>query len=144
VRGIFFSLDVLFAVIVAGVLITGFYFYLPRSQEDIYPKLYLSKIANDALSVLDKNGTLQTLNQSVINNSLIGLLPSNIAWRLNITSLSSPYPPVYCSVPTGSMISRYPADAVEQDYVTGRRIVINITSATLTNCSLAELRVWLR
>lgn len=140
-KGIFFSLDMLFAVVIAGILIASFYYHLYRSQEDAYSKLYLSKIANDALIILDKNGTLETLNPTIINESLVKILPSNIAWKLNITYYS------YCLWP-GSFILKYPADAVEKDYVTGRRNFITIGklmgSNVITNCSLAELRVWLK
>lgn len=141
-KGFFFSIDIMIAIIVAFILILSLSFHLLRGQEDPFASLYLSKVANDILVVLNKNKTLETLDTATINSSLVAVLPKNLAAKLNITIFCDPEGG--CRVPAKDVNIIYPSGAVEKDAVISRRGFLTFANKKIQYYCLAELRVWLR
>ena len=141
-KGFFFSIDIMIAITVAFILIFALSFHLLRGQEDPFTSLYLSKIANDILVVLNKNKTLETLDAAAINSSLAAVLPKSLAAELNITVYCDPEGK--CKVPTKDVNIVYPSSAVEKDAVISRTGFLTFTNKKIQYYCLAELRVWLR
>ena len=142
-HGFVFSLDTALAITIAVIIISGISFNLLKGQSDVFGNLYLSKLANDALITLDKNGTLETLDYTRINATLTSILPNNLAFKLNIT--------VYeCAdqncgsfnVVNGENILINP-NAKESDSIIAKRVVLTFDNSKIKYFSTAELRVWL-
>lgn len=145
-KGFVFTLDALFATMIALVILIATYSIIPKGQEDYFLDDYKTKIANDILIVLDKNKTLETNDKNLIQNSLAGILPSNYGARLNIYVyecgtncdnfvLSNQVPP-YVITLNRSM--------PEKDSVLAKRSFLTFDKNNrIQYYSLAELRVWL-
>lgn len=146
-KGFFFSLDTALAVIIAILLVVGIFFNLSRGKEDLFGNLYLSKLANDALITLNKNKTLDTLNESLIKTALTDISPDNLAVKLNIT--------VYeCTKPVSTGCEEFSVinekniyfinpNVTEKNSVNGKRVFLVFQNNRIKYYSIAELRVWL-
>jgi len=143
-KGFFFSLDTALAVIVATVLIIGTFFNLSKGQEDVFGRLYISKIANDVLITLNKNKTLDTLDSALIKNRLNDILPDNLAFKLNITVYECDSSTCQkFNVVSGKNVLINP-DSQEIDSITAKRSFLTFENNQIKYFSVAELRVWLR
>ena len=142
-KGFFFSLDTAFAIIIAIILVIGIFFNLDKSQNGGFEKLYLSKFANDALITLDKNRTLETLNNSTIENSLKNILPDNLAFKLNVTVYQCK--DVKCSGfdNTDKNIAINSSNIPEENSIIAKRAFLTFENKRIKYFSIAELRIWL-
>jgi len=145
-KGFAFTLDALLAMIIALAILTAIYTMMPKAQRDYFLESYETKIANDILIVLNKNGTLETHDQTFIRNALAELLPDGYGGRLNVY--------VYeCSNPTcdsfviSNQIVPYAItidkSTPEKDPVLAKRSFLTFDKNRIKYYSIAELRVWL-
>jgi hypothetical protein len=141
-KGFFLNIDIMIAIVVAFILILTFSFNLLRGQEDPFANVYLSKVSNDILVVLNRNRTLETLNAATINSSLVAVLPKNLAARLSIIVYCNPEGT--CKVSDKYVNIVYPSGAVEGDSVISKIGFITFENKKIKYYCLAELGVWLR
>ena len=87
-KGIAFSIDMMFAIVVAFILLAVAISMSARSQDDSVPPAYLSRIADDALASMHRNGTLATLDSAFTNSVLNASLPDSIGYRLTVDVFS--------------------------------------------------------
>lgn len=142
-KGFFFSLDIAFAIMIAIILVVGIFFNLNKSQNGEFEKLYLSKFANDALITLDKNRTLETLNNSAIENRLNYILPNNLAFKLNVTVYKCKED-IKCNefiINNTFNINR--SNIPEENSVIAKRAFLTFENKRIKYFSIAELRIWL-
>jgi len=59
-KAIIFSLDAIFAIIIAGIMILACFFYLSKTTTNIYQNQDIYKISLDSLTILEKDDTLKT------------------------------------------------------------------------------------
>jgi len=140
-KGFFFSLDTAFAIMIAIILVIGIFFNL-KSQNGEFEKLYLSKLANDVLITLDKNRTLETLNNSTIENSLNYILPDNLAFKLNITIYKCKEN-IRCDEFVINNTFSISSNIPEENSVIAKRAFLTFENKRIKYFSLAELRIWL-
>lgn len=145
-KGFVFTLDALLATTIAIVILIATYTMIPKGQQDYFLDDYKTKIANDILIVLDKSNTLETNDETLIQNSLTSILPNNYGARLNVYVyecathdcdnfvLSSKVAPYVITV-NRSM--------PEKDSVLAKRSFLSFENNRIKYYSLAELRVWL-
>ncbi len=77
-KGLVFTTDAMFAVLIVFIILPIFIYVKLQTQTDEFNNLYLTKFANDVLIVLKKSGALETLNKTIISNSLSEILPPNL------------------------------------------------------------------
>lgn len=146
-KGFFFSIDTALAIVITTIIIFGIFFNLSKSQQDLSGGLYLSKLANDALITLDRNKTLDTLNETIIKNGLNDILPNNLAFKLNITVYECTNPvSTGCgefSLTTGKNIYIIVPNVTEKDSVPSKRMFLTFENNRIKYYSISELRVWL-
>ena len=145
IKGFFFSLDSLFAIIIAIVIISGILFFASKGQDDKFTRLYITKLANDALIVLNKNNILDTLNATSINTSLINILPKDMAFNIVITPFQCKDSNCQDFTEVGSekIKIKYPATSEETNPLSARREFLIFENSKIKYFALAELRVWL-
>lgn len=83
-RGIFFSLDTIFAVVIAVAMVVAINFFLLRAQEDPVKDLYVEKLANDILLTLVKNRTFENTNTTTVSDAFSSILPKNLGGILSV------------------------------------------------------------
>lgn len=81
-RAIIFTLDMLVAVTVFSIILIVSLYYVSQASENKLAKLQMINAASDILAVMDYNGTLQTLNSTLIEEQRNTLLP--IAYKMRI------------------------------------------------------------
>ena len=59
-KAIIFSLDAIFALVTAAVMILACFFYLSHTTANIYTNQDIYKISLDSLTILEKDSTLKT------------------------------------------------------------------------------------
>lgn len=60
-KGIIFSLDAIFAIIIAGIIILACFFYLSQTTTQLFTTQDLSLTAMDTLTILEKDGTFKNI-----------------------------------------------------------------------------------
>jgi len=83
-KGVFFSLDTIFAIIIAVGMVAAINFFLLRAQEDPVKDLYVEKLANDILLTLVKNRTFESPNTTSVADAFSEILPENLGGVLNV------------------------------------------------------------
>ena len=83
-KGFVFTLDSLFAVIIATTILGATFFMVSNAQKDYFREIQMSQIANDALIVLDELNVLDDHNKSEIRDGLVATLPINYGARLRV------------------------------------------------------------
>ncbi len=143
-KGFIFTLDIMFAIVVAMTIVFGIFYFSQKTQTK--GNLYAEKVANDILVVLGKNKTLETLNQQKINSSLFSILPSNFATKLNITvyECENQNCDEFEIEDDNNILITIPNGAVEDDAVIARRTLLNFSNNKIKYFANAELRLWLR
>ena len=58
-KAFIFSLDAIFAIVIAAIMILACFFYLSKTTTNIYQEQDLYKILSDSLAVLEKDDTLK-------------------------------------------------------------------------------------
>ncbi len=76
-RGIFFSVDSVFALVVAAIILAAAFLILFAMRADSEPKLQAFKASQGWLSALEKTGVLQRMSAAEISNASFAL-PSNL------------------------------------------------------------------
>ena len=76
-KGFFFSLDMIMALFIAGIILAASVFFVARSQEDSLSLLQETRIADDATAVLDYNKKFDSLNKNTIQSNIDSVLPDN-------------------------------------------------------------------
>lgn len=142
-KGFFFSIDTAFALMVVVILVAGIFFNLNKSQNGGFEKLYLSKFANDALITLDKNRTLETLNNSTIENSLKNILPDNLAFKLNVTVYKCKEDIKCNEFVINNTFSITSSNIYEENSVIAKRAFLTFENKRIKYFSITELRIWL-
>ena len=83
-KGVFFTLDVLLAVIIGIMMVVAINFFLLRVEEDPGKDLYIEKVANDVLFTLVKNGTFNTAQNDSVSLAFNSILPENLGGVLRV------------------------------------------------------------
>ena len=76
-KGFFLSLDMVMALFIVGIVLTASIFFIIRGQEDSLSLLQETKLAGDAISVLDYNKKFDSLSKDTIHDSINSVLPDN-------------------------------------------------------------------
>ena len=84
-KGFVFTLDALFAVMVAITMISGTFLMVSGAQKDYTHQLQISQIAIDTLVVLDEMGVLESHNKTEIRGAMTQVMPYNYGARLRVT-----------------------------------------------------------
>ena len=142
-RGFFFAIDSLIAIVIAFILISAVVLFLNRAEEDRFSTLYMEKVANDMLYVMNRNGTLQTLNSGHMRNVLAGMLPRNLAAQLNVTTYECADQNCNSFRFDNNIITLIPTNAAERDAVIARTGFVTFSGGKLNKFAIAELRIWL-
>lgn len=83
-KAIFFSLDTIFAITIAVMMVLAINFFILRTQEDPVKDLHVEKAANDILLTMVKNGTFENTNTIQIGTAFSELLPENLGGVLKV------------------------------------------------------------
>jgi len=142
-KGFFFAVDSLIAVVIAFIFIVGVVFFVNRASEDKFANLYLEKVANDILFVMNKNETLQSLDNNKIQGVLAGVLPKNLAANLNVTTFKCTDQSCNTFTYNNNINILTPANAVESDAVIARTGFVTFKAGKIDLFATAELRIWL-
>ena len=142
-KGFFFSLDILFASIIAIIILVAISFNLLRGQEDPFSGLYLSKVANDVLVVLDKNKAFSSLNGTDIANILNSTLPKNWGYKLSVKVYEC-YDKNCNSFKDVNKSFDVISDLNEENPSIAKRSFLTFVNNRIKYFSNAELRVWLK
>ena len=146
VKGLFFSVDALFGLIIAVSIVAAFSYTMSRYQEDRTGVLYLSNLAGDVLSSMDKNGTLDTLDGAKVNSTLNKILPSSVGYILDVKvfQCSGSGCPSFSEVPAKSFTAKSDPPS-EKNSVIAKRVFLTFDSGNRVQYfNKAELRMWKR
>jgi hypothetical protein len=91
-KAFIFTLDAVFAIILATTLSIGCFFYLSQTLTNIYQNQDIYKISSDSLTILEKDGTLKnTIHTGNISyvQTYLDSLPSNICGNITIYNTAS-------------------------------------------------------
>lgn len=80
-KGFIFTMDAMFAMVIATAVIIGAYSLIGHRSNDV---VVMDRIASDILFVLDENESLRLQNSSV-KSIIDGLMPSNMKYMYNFT-----------------------------------------------------------
>ena len=83
-KGLFFTLDTIFAIIIAISMVVAINFFLTRSQSDPAADLYIEKVANDILLTMVKNRTFENPSNASIAAAFNDILPENLGGVLDV------------------------------------------------------------
>lgn len=75
-KGIIFSLDAIFAIIIAGIMILACFFYLSKTTTNLYQNQDIYKISLDSLTILEKDDTLKTAAETSSSTTIQQFLNS--------------------------------------------------------------------
>lgn len=142
-KGFVFTLDALFATIVAVTIIATVYHFTSTAQRDYFVESQLAAFANDILVVLEKDGTLESLNIEKIERALEDALPDNYAAQIKIDSYK--YQEGFLLEST--IISSYPvgADAtMPYDIVRAKNNFVTFSDGKIRRYNIGEIKLWLR
>ena len=144
-KGIIFSLDVLFAILLLSVFsiqITNL--YSSAISVDTWKNTRLERQAEDILNALYNRGDLESLNGTRITNSLSELVPAGLGARIQVETYTNGYPPQFVKVNT-SYSTGLPNSS---EIVQSRRPFIvfftNSSGSFLSSNNLVKLWVWVK
>ncbi len=140
-KGIIFNIDVLVAVIVAGIILFSVSSLQTFPEYGIQSNLYLSKLANDILIVMDKSGAFDSLNNDTIYNNLSSIVPDTIATRLNIETFEldgDDFDKV------NETIVSYPQNSVRDQMIATKSIFLIFEDNQIRYYNTVNLEVWQR
>ena len=140
-KGIIFNIDVLVAVIVAGIILFSISSLQTFPEYGIQSNLYLSKLANDILIVMDKSGAFDSLNNDTIYNNLSSIVPDTIATRLNIETFEldgDDFDKV------NETIVSYPQNSVRDQMIATKSIFLIFEDNQIRYYNTVNLEVWQR
>lgn len=82
-RGFVFSVDALLSVMIVALFVLTLSFFSSHSAVD-YSTLDLERKANDALSLLQKQGYLASQNATLIESRINSTSAPNVGWNIDI------------------------------------------------------------
>lgn len=88
-KGVIFTLDALVALIVFLIAFVVSTYYVSQASENKLAQIQMATYASDLLAVMDNNGTLQTLNSTLIENQKNELLPAAYDMRIILETSDS-------------------------------------------------------
>ena len=140
-KGIIFNIDVLVAVIVAGIILFSVSSLQTFPESGIQSNLYLSKLANDILIVMDKSGAFDSLNNDTIYGNLSSMVPDTIATRLKIETFEL----VGADFQTvNETIVSYPQNSVRDQMIATKSIFLIFEDNQIRYYNTVNLEVWQR
>lgn len=146
-KGFVFTTDALLAMTIAVVIVTSTHSMLSKAWEDYLAESQLTAFANDILIVLDKNETLDTLNEAKIENMMEEVLPDNYAAEIKIYSYEYEEAKGSFSL-ADNVIAKYPDMTVSDEFVRARRSFLTFNDIEgkmrIHRYNVAEIKLWLR
>ena len=139
-KGFIFSMDAAFGVIVLSLALSALFFLASQSQENAAPSITLKRLAGDSLSLLDSNGTLSSLNATLVDSTLAASLPPQFVFNLSVEYFdytSSGFMSVQ-NLTAGSLFPTGQDSAISSKVF----LVYNDSSGTPKHYGLAKIRVW--
>jgi hypothetical protein len=136
-KGFVFTLDATFAVVIMLILLATFSFFSAEAEENPYPLLILKKQANDVLTVMDKNGDLESMNISRVNASLQETLTPTLNRHMQIEYYN--YSKKFYYLETVDFGSNYSGI---DELVLAERDFLVFENGTVKYYGVARLRVW--
>ena len=140
-KGFALSMDAIIAVLIAVTATAAVVSVLSTSESQAYSNMPLHRTAQDALTLMDKQGTLKsffTLStsdaQSEINDTFSYYLPPHMKARMNVT-IYSYNSSVFTATKNFSFSQGTPGDHVSS----ARRMFVEVQS---NRYGLAEMEVW--
>ncbi len=91
-KGIIFSLDAIFAIIIAAIMILACFFYLSQTTTNLYKNQDIYKISLDSLTILEKDDTLKTAVETSSTTTMqqfLDSLPPQICSNITVYTSSS-------------------------------------------------------
>ncbi|MBU2561184.1 MAG: hypothetical protein KKD17_02720 [Nanoarchaeota archaeon] len=86
-KAIIFSLDAIFAVVVAGLMILACFLHLSQTTTNIHQNQDIYKISLDSLTILEKDRTLKTAvetNSAATIQSFLDALPEQFCGNITV------------------------------------------------------------
>ncbi len=133
-RGFIYTLDAIFALVIAAVIILASFQYLSQTHIAKFNRSDLYRLSNDVLAVLERNSGLSNVVSGSVSNtqSYLNSLPVQVCGNLTIFSTGN------------SMVSAVQKtgcnSANVDDLVVARRIFVHSNSSTY----YAKLEAWYR
>jgi len=137
-RAFIFSIDATLAVFVLVATLIAMAYLSAQAEADPFVKVQTVRTAKDALYVLERQGTLETANRTLIESALSSALPGNIGARLEIETYYYDSGAFYLS-----NISEY-GDALPSDQALygARQDFVAMKNGQITNYSIARMTIW--
>ncbi|MBW2965948.1 hypothetical protein KY342_02475 [Candidatus Woesearchaeota archaeon] len=92
-KAIIFSLDAIFAIVIAGIMILACFFYLSKTTTNLYQNQDIYKLSLDSLTILEKDETLKTAietSSATTIQQFLNSLPDQHCGNITVyTSLST-------------------------------------------------------
>jgi hypothetical protein len=136
-RGFALTLDATLAVIVLMLFVSVYSFLSSQAMEDPHVPLVLEKEANDLLIVLDKQGILPSMNETLMGEALNDTLPAHINWNMEMEYYN--YTDGFVLAGNGTFGFERPEESRES--VAQREFVV-IENASVVHYAIARLRLW--
>jgi hypothetical protein len=137
-KGFIFSLDATMAIFMLVFIILATGFMLEQAETDSFSQLQSSRVGKDALAILDKEGDLQSFNQTRIEEKLSSILPHGHSMRIVVETY-------YYDNGTFFFISQneFGPAVPERIMVYGaRRDFVGNSNFQVSNYSIARAYVW--
>lgn len=133
-RGFIYTLDAIFALVIAAVIILASFQYLSQTHIARFNRSDLYRLSNDVLSVLERNSGLSNVVFGSVSNtqSYLNSLPVQVCGNLTIFSTGNSV--VSAVQKTGCN------SANVDDLVVARRVFVHSNSSTY----YAKLEAWYR
>ena len=139
--GYVFSADILLAVIVFILLFGAMQYSLTEPGGGV-ETLQLRQIMDDTLSILDRDGSLQSFNETTIQNAVNGALPGQYAYKMHLEKWS-------ISGSTQLLVDQKDFGDTTQDlsetpFVKGRRTFVKYAGSGIDSYYNLEYWAWVK
>lgn len=128
-KGVIFTLDMAFAVIIAVIILSFSTYYIIKSDEGILNKGQINRVGSDITALLDHLGILDSTNQDIIRLGIQNNKISFYHYRLKIECDSGPNLESGENLPSNGFIG------------SGQRVFVRNRITTIDNC-IAKYWVW--
>lgn len=141
-RGYIFSADIILAVIIFVLLFGAMQYSLTEPTASGVEVLQLRQILDDVLSLLDRDGTLQTFNTSTIATVIDDALPINYDHKAVLqkwTLAGSAF-----TLSETKEFGNTAEDLTEKEFVKGRRIFTKLSATGIDSYYNLEYWAWIK
>jgi hypothetical protein len=83
-KGLIFSIDAMFAIVVAGMMVLACFFYFSQTTTNIHNDQDMYKISSDSLTILEKDGTLATAAATGIPTTIYSFQKQTNNFKLTV------------------------------------------------------------